>query len=181
MANVRGKIFCQRCRTANELGEELCARCGTRLMLLVEPTASRVEKRSASTGMEEHLLERVTSIENSISRLIDKLEQMAELMLKQSRSAYFDHALLDTLVTGLREAGIVSRERLEAIWRERYRNETATIDTKARRAELCDSVLAAYRGEERELFTRLVREGFADVSKGKTTGGVRALERAAAL
>jgi len=181
MANVRGKIFCQRCRTANELGEELCARCGTRLMLLVEPTASRFEERSTSTGMEEHLLERVTSIENSISRLIDKLEQMAELMLKQSRSAYFDHALLDTLVTVLSEAGVVSRERLEAIWRERYRNETATIDTKARRVELCESVLERYRGDERELFTELVRNGFVEVSKGNDVSGIRHLERAAAL
>ena len=84
---------------------------------------------------------------------------MAELMLKQSRSAYFDHALLDTLVTVLSEAGVVSRERLEAIWRERYRSETATIDTKARRVELCESVLERYRGEERELFTELVRNG----------------------
>src|SRR5947207_8535149 len=127
MANVRGKIFCQRCRTANELGEELCARCVTRLTLLVEPTAARFEERSTSTGMEEHLLERVTSIENSISRLIDKLEQMAELMLKQSRSAYFDHALLDTLVTVLSEAGAVSRGRLEAVARQPVRKCTGAL------------------------------------------------------
>src|ERR671939_2121049 len=142
-------------------------------MLMVETSSARFEDRSSAGGMEEHLLERVTAIENNISRLIDKLEQMAELMLKQSRSAYFDHALLDTLVTVLSESGIVSRERLEAIWRERYRNETATIDAKARRSELSDSVLAAYRGEERELFTRLVREGFAEVSKGMDVGGLR--------
>jgi tetratricopeptide (TPR) repeat protein len=181
MANVRGKIFCQRCRAANELGEELCSRCGTRLMLMVEPTAARFEDRSTSTGMEDHLLERVTSIENNISRLIDKLEKMAELMLKQSRSAYFDHSLLDTLVTVLTEAGVVHRQRLHALWRERYRDVTADIDTKARRNELSDSVLGEYRGEERELFTRLVREGFADFVNGKTVNGLRSLERAAAL
>src|SRR2546421_1987755 len=171
MANVRGKIFCQRCRTANELGEELCARCGTRLMLLVEPTAARFEERSTSTGMEERLLERVTSIENSISRLIDKLEQMAELMLKQSRSAYFDHALLDTLVTVLSEAGVVSREKLEAILRERYRNETATIDTKARRVEICERVPERYPREERALFTQLARNVLIQASGGSTTTG----------
>ncbi|HYH86796.1 MAG TPA: hypothetical protein VEX60_15190, partial [Pyrinomonadaceae bacterium] len=70
MANERGKIFCQRCRAANELGEELCTRCGTRLMLVVAPSASRFEGGSASGGMEEHLLERVTAIESNISRLL---------------------------------------------------------------------------------------------------------------
>src|SRR5256714_14978888 len=103
--------------------------------------------------MEEHLLERVTSIENSISRLIDKLEQMAELMLKQSRSAYFDHALLDTLVTVLSEAGVVSRERLQAIWRERHPHQTPTIDTKTRPVQLCQGAPEPRRRGEREAFT----------------------------
>jgi len=148
---------------------------------MVEPTAARFEDRSTQTGMEEHLLERVTSIENNISRLIDKLERLAELMLKQSRSAYFDHALLDTLVTVLSESGVVNRQRLQTIWRERYREETATIDAKARRGELSESVLEVYRGDERELFTRLVREGFAYFAEGKTVSGAREFERAAAL
>lgn len=181
MANVRGKIFCQRCRTANELGEELCSRCGTRLMLMFEPSASRFEGRSAQTGMEEHLLERCTSIENNISRLIDKLERMAELMLKQSRSAYFDHVLLDTLVTVLTESGMVNRQRLHDLWRERYHGETTAIDLKARQRELCESVVAEYKGGEQELFTKLVREGFARFADNKTASGARELERAAAL
>jgi tetratricopeptide (TPR) repeat protein len=167
--------------TANELGDEHCSRCGTRLMLMFEPTAARFEGRSAQTGMEEHLLERVTSIENNISRLIDKLERMAELMLKQSRSAYFDHALLDTLVAVLTESGVVNRQRLHALWRERYHEETATIDAKARRGELSESVIALYTGDERELFERLVREGFAYFAEGKTVSGARELERAAAM
>jgi tetratricopeptide (TPR) repeat protein len=181
MANVRGKIFCQRCRTANKLGDELCSRCGTRLMLMFEPTAARFEGRSTQTGMEEHLLERVTAIENNISRLIDKLERMAELMLKQSRSAYFDHVLLDTLVTVLTESGVVSRKRLHALWRERYHGQNATADAEKRRGELSEGVIDAYAGDDRELFTKLVREGFGHFAGGKTAGGVRELERAAAM
>ena len=87
---------------------------------------------------------------------------------------------LDTLVTVLSESGVVNRERLQTIWRERYREETATIDAKARRGELSESVLEVYRGDERELFTRLVREGFAYFAEGKTVSGARELERAAA-
>ncbi len=191
MSNVRGKIFCQRCKSPNEMGEDLCGQCGTRLMLLVEPSGARFEGRGTGGGMEEHLLERVTAIENNISRVIDKLERMAELMLKQSRSVYFDHELLDTLITVLGEAGVISPERLAALWRERRKKERGEPDepgddgsregVHAVTRALRESVLAGYAGDEPELFGRLVREGFGELEKGRMVACVRGLERAAAL
>src|SRR5919112_3004729 len=181
MANVRGKIFCQRCKTGNEFGQDLCARCGTRLMLMVETSSARFEDRSSTGGMEEHLLERVTAIENNISRLIDKLEQMAELMLKGSRSAYFDHALLETLLTVLTESGIIDRRKLEAAWRERSNTDEGLEGSKRRRRELCEKIVEEYKGGEREEFARLVGEGLEEHARGREAGGVRVLERAAEM
>jgi Tfp pilus assembly protein PilF len=131
--------------------------------------------------MEEHLLERVTAIENNISRLIDKLEQMAELMLKGSRSAYFDHALLETLLTVLTESRIIDRRKLEAAWRERSGSDEALADSKRRRRELCEKIVEEYKGDEREEFARLVGEGLEEHAKGREAVGVRVLERAADL
>jgi tetratricopeptide (TPR) repeat protein len=148
-------------------------------MLLVEPSAARFEGRGTNGGMEEHLLERVTAIETHISRVIDKLEKMAELMLKQSHSAYFDHELLDTLITVLTEAGSIDRQRLAALWRERRKKEEQDDGTPYSR--LCDSVIRAYEGEEREHFARLAREGFDEFEKGRDKSALRSLERAAAL
>jgi tetratricopeptide (TPR) repeat protein len=183
MSNVRGKIFCQRCKSPNELGEDSCGQCGTRLMLLVEPTGARFESRGTGGGMEEHLLERVTAIENHISRVIDKLEKMAELMLKQSRSAFFDHELLDTLITVLGESGAISRQRLAELWRERRKKETgeAEAEKRPRVQGIVEVVLEHYAGDEREPFARLVREGFSEIEEGRVPAGLRRLERAAAL
>jgi Flp pilus assembly protein TadD len=181
MANVRGKIFCQRCMTGNELGQDLCARCGTRLMLMVETSSARFEDRSGAGGMEEHLLERVTSIENNISRLIDKLEQMAELMLKGSRSAYFDHALLETLLNVLTESGVIDRRKLKAAWHERSGNDEALAHSRRHRRELCEKIVEVYGGEGREEFARLVGEGLEEHVKGREREGARTLERAAAM
>src|SRR5215212_3691989 len=145
MSNVRGKIFCQRCKSPNELGEDSCGQCGTRLMLLVEPSGARFESRGTGGGMEEHLLERVTAIETHISRVIDKLEKMAELMLKQSRSAYFDHELLDTLIDVLGESGAISRQRLAELWRERRKKEAgegvAEVETEAEKRSRFDGMI----------------------------------------
>lgn len=185
MSNVRGKIFCQRCKSPNSLGEDSCGQCGTRLMLLVEPSGARFESRGTGGGMEEHLLERVTAIETHISRVIDKLEKMAELMLKQSRSAFFDHELLDTLITVLGESGAISKQRLAELWRERRKKEKGEDEVEAEKRPRVDGiievVLEHYAGDEREQFAGLVREGFGEIEKGALTGGLRRLERAAAL
>ncbi len=192
MSNVRGKIFCQRCKSPNELGEDSCGQCGTRLMLLVEPTGARYESRGTGGGMEEHLLERVTAIENHISRVIDKLEKMAELMLKQSRSAFFDHELLDTLITVLGESGAISRHRLAELWRERRKKEADDAGPEAEAGPekrsnhsqfdgLIEVVMERYAGDLREEFEHLVRGGLEQVEKGNRPAGFRRLERAAAL
>lgn len=183
MSNVRGKIFCQRCKSPNELGEDSCGQCGTRLMLLVEPTGARFESRGTGGGMEEHLLERVTAIETHISRVIDKLEKMAELMLKQSRSAFFDHELLDTLITVLGESGAISRQRLAELWRERRKKEASEggAQKHSQFDGLIEVVLEKYTGDEREAFEQLVRSGLVEIEKGNGAAGFRRLERAAAL
>ncbi|HWS87721.1 MAG TPA: tetratricopeptide repeat protein [Pyrinomonadaceae bacterium] len=185
MSNVRGKIFCQRCKSPNELGEDSCGQCGTRLMLLVEPSGARFESRGTGGVMEEHLLERVTAIETHISRVIDKLEKMAELMLKQSRSAFFDHELLDTLITVLGESGAISRQRLAELWRERRKkeatDEAGEAEGRSRFEGMIGVVLEHYAGDEREQFEGLVREAFGEIEKGSVTAGLRRLERAAAL
>src|SRR5215213_689814 len=191
MSNVRGKIYCQRCKSPNELGEDSCGQCGTRLMLLVEPSGARFESRGTGGGMEEHLLERVTANETHISRVIDKLEKMAELMLKQSRSGFFDHELLDTLIDVLGESGAISRQRLAELWRERRKKETgdgepaaeakAEAEKRSRFDGLINVVLEDYEGDAREEFERIVRDSFGEMEKGRAAAGLRRLERAAAL
>src|ERR1700682_2838461 len=108
--------FCQKCRAANPLGQEFCSRCGTRLMLVVQPPSVRVDP-AETTPHEEHLLERLTILENTLARLAERLEQGLKLLLRQSETAYTNHALVKSLVEILNECGVVDNERLETMWR----------------------------------------------------------------
>ena len=108
--------FCQNCRAANPLGQEFCLRCGTRLMLVVRPPSMRVES-SETTPNEEHLLERLTILENTLARLAERLEQGLKLLLRQSETAYTNHALVKSLIEILNECGVVDNNRLESKWR----------------------------------------------------------------
>jgi len=108
--------YCQKCRAANPLGQEYCLRCGTRLMLVVQPPSVRVDVPS-TTPHEDYLLERMTMLENTLARLAERLEQGLKLLLRQSETAYTNHALVKSLIEILNECGVVDNSRLESMWR----------------------------------------------------------------
>lgn len=71
-----------------------------------------------TTPHEEHLLERLTLLENTLARLAERLEEGLKLLLRQSETAYINHALVKSLIQTLHESGIVDSEELEKTWRE---------------------------------------------------------------
>ncbi len=73
---------------------------------------------SETTPNEEHLLERLTILENTLARLAERLEQGLKLLLRHSETAYTNHALVKSLIEILNECGVVDNNRLESMWRE---------------------------------------------------------------
>ena len=107
--------FCVKCLAANPVGQELCGRCGTRLMLVVESMASRYEDIGISGAHEEHLLERVSALENRLSRLTEKLEQSLTLFLKTAAEAGTSPAPIEKLLGVLLDAGVISSSQFDEI------------------------------------------------------------------
>lgn len=173
--------YCQKCLAANPLGQELCGQCGTRLMLIVEPPAMRYDAASLNESYEEHLLERISALENSLLRMVHRLEQGLDLLMRQARNSYLDHTLIETLIGVLSEAGAIDVDQLDALWRERCQRDAAEQDESLRREELRADILARYQGTERETFAQIIDEGFALLGRGQAAKGIRLLERAAAL
>src|SRR5207237_10913979 len=95
----------QKCCAANPLGQEFCLRCGTRLMIVVQPPSMRIDP-TETTPHEEHLLERLTILENTLARLAERLEQGLKLLLRQSEATYTHHALVRSLIELLSERGV---------------------------------------------------------------------------
>jgi len=85
-------------------------------MIVVQPASARVET-TETTPHEEHLLERLTILENTLTRLAERLEQGLKLLLRQSETAYANHALVKSLIEILNESGLVDNSRLESMWR----------------------------------------------------------------
>jgi len=110
-------------------------RCGTRLMIIVQPPSMRVDSME-TTPHEEHLLERLTILENTLARLAERLEQGLKLLLRQSETTYTHHALVKSLIEILNECGVVDQTRLESKWRAECDKLNETTDgSKSKKEE----------------------------------------------
>src|SRR5215475_10453724 len=152
--------YCQRCLAANPLGQDFCARCGTRLMIVVEPSSSRFALGEGNVSTGEHLLERISALENRTSRLTERLERGLDLLLRQAQNSYFDRSLVKALISLLTEDGIVEGPWLEKLWNDRCQKEAEDQKESARRENLRAKILSLYRGPQRAHFEQFVNEGF---------------------
>ena len=180
--------YCQKCLAANPLGQEFCARCGTRLMIVVEPSSTRYEVGSAGLSTDEHLLERISAAENRVGRLADRLERSLDLLLRYAQNAYFDRSLVRALVNLLAEDGVVQTERLERLWSERCQRDAVEQEENVHRDELRLRILSPAEASEKQVdapdkraFEELVNEGFLLIEDKQITQGITKLQRAAEI
>lgn len=171
--------YCQKCLAANALGQDFCFRCGTRLMIVVEPASMRYDNPETSSAGDEHLLERISVLENRLGRLTERLERALDLLLRQAQNSYFDRALLKSLIGLLNDDGIVENQKLERLWQERCEQDADAQEQASRRDAVRAKIYASYRGTERLSFEQLVNEGFLLLETKDIEGSVQALRLAA--
>lgn len=171
--------YCQKCLAANPLGQEFCSRCGTRLMIVVEPTSSRFETGTTALSTDEHLLERISAAEARTARLAERLERSLDLLLRYAQNAYFDRSLMRALISLLEEDGMVQSERLEKMWSERCERDAVEQEETVHRDELRLRILAHAHAMERPVFAELVNEGFLLIEDKQIQEGITKLQRAA--
>ncbi|HSK63067.1 MAG TPA: tetratricopeptide repeat protein [Pyrinomonadaceae bacterium] len=173
--------YCQKCLAANPLGQEFCSRCGTRLMIIVEPSSSRFEPGSSALSTDEHLLERISAAEARTARLAERLERSLDLLLRYAQNAYFDRSLTRALISLLEEDGLVQSERLEKLWSERCERDAVEQEETVHRDELRLRILAHAQAMERPVFAELVNEGFLLIEDKQVQEGISKLQRAAEM
>src|SRR5882672_2409324 len=105
-------------------------------MIIVEPAGARYETVESGPSNEEHLLERISALENRLGRLTEKLERGLDLLLRQAQNAHFDRALVKALVGLLTDDGIVEGEKLELLWVDRCEKDAEEELESERREEL---------------------------------------------
>lgn len=173
-------IYCQNCRSANDLSETHCRECGTRLLLVIFPNSLQYDTNHVPTYYEDHLLERVTLLELRLTQLAGRLESALELLQRGLDSFQKDHVLLQSFLEAVKR----SNPEFAADFAEKARAKFGKQNDKSvaadQKNETLREILRQHSNPNAELFTHLIKEGVRLLAADEKTA-FQMLERAALL
>ncbi len=170
-------ILCQKCGTVNQVGDEACSRCGTRLMIISNLNAGEGQ----IPVWEEHFLERISALEHGIARLEERLDEIYQVMQQLANESFYDHTMIETIVEVLKKSKLPGIDNLEDGWQRRITRRLQETEERERFENWKHSVLGAYRGKDRKNFVHKVEESAEFFEKRNFQKGVQSLEKAFAM
>ncbi len=173
--------YCQNCRAANNLGETICRRCGTRLLLVVFPQSLKYDTNYVPSYYEDHILERVTLLELRLAQMTEQLAMALEFISREAKSFQRDHTLLQSFFETLETVNpdlseTISRHTFELLHDKREK-QTA----KDKQEKLLHEIFTAHDAKQTELFAHLIKEGTKLLSEKEEKQAFLNLERAVLL
>jgi tetratricopeptide (TPR) repeat protein len=131
--------------------------------------------------LEEHLLERISVLESSLQRAHEQMEVLLDLLHRQATSNLYDHAMLDALIQHLSERGGLEEDQLEQLWRKRVAEHYQESDQAEQMERRVEQILSEFKGENFDLFARLLDAGADLFLEGNNKRGIHYFEKALVL
>ena len=163
MATEIPGTYCQNCFTWNPGDRETCRKCGNRLLIVSgDQSWEEDEEPEEHEDLDEHLLERITGLEENLRRVETYLETVSDQLGRLERSEVMLRNGLMSLVQELESKGRIDGQAFSTRWEELVEENLQLIGA-------------------RELFTRY-RARILPISKPKSAAQLRrALLETAAL
>ena len=110
-------MFCQVCGTRNPDDEELCFRCQSKLLVLSGVGVVEEGRESQDEiPFDEHLLERISTLEEVVKRTGDALKSLFESLGNLEKNLFVAHTGVIALQETLERRGIVRTEEVRDLW-----------------------------------------------------------------
>ena len=157
-------MLCQLCGAANPDGLDRCRRCGNKLLVLSGLSPDEVELDDellfeAQEQLEEHLLERITSLEEAVRKLGWAVSAVAERLGPLEHSLAVAHAGVENLAALMADEGIVTRGEVADGWQRSAGRELLSRDLWRRLRATRDRIVshAEHDGDANDDFDRKLR------------------------
>ncbi len=152
-------MICQVCGAVNDPDREVCRRCQSRL-LVVSGTGESYDEGPPGDGvsLDEHLLERVSVLEEIVKRSAETLKSLLEGFTRQEKNGFVVQTGLLALKDLLERRGLVAEEEFLELWEGRVDQHMAVLEKRERFLERKERLVGGFRGERRERFLSLLSE-----------------------
>ncbi len=146
-------MLCQVCSAENSSDAEYCRRCHQKLLVLSGTTeADYEESLEESFSFDEHLLERISVLEEAVQRTADTVRHLLNALRKQERSILVNQSGLETVRELMAEKEVVGSSEWDERWQSKMDYQLLALEKRERFVAVKDRILALYQGKRRRAF-----------------------------
>ncbi len=176
-------MLCQTCSAYNEDEREFCSRCQNKLLVLSGISAFEEDDLEEyddqeDLSLDEHLLERVSGLEEIVKRSAETLRSVAEAVQKHERAIFINQTGLLSAKELLEKKNVISSDELVELWESKMGEQMLALEKKQRFTERKDRIVSLFRGEKRDRFKQLLVDAENAIDAFDPDRGMKALEEA---
>jgi len=176
-------MLCQTCSAYNDDEREFCSRCQNKLLVLsginsFEEDDLEDYDEEEDLSLDEHLLERVSALEEIVKRSAETLRTVVDAVQKHERAIFINQTGLLSVKELLEKKNLVSADELVELWESKMGEQMLALEKKQRFADRRDRMLSLFRGEKRDRFLAHMGEAEAAFDAFDPERGMKGLEEA---
>jgi tetratricopeptide (TPR) repeat protein len=152
-------MFCQICGARNAIDQEYCHRCHQKLLVISGYYTLQDEEAFDSNpeeqfSFDEHLLERISILEEVVRRLTGSMRQSLGTLYKLEQKILVNQTGITTLRDLLENKEVLGREEWSELWESRMDYHLLALEKRERFSGVKDAIADLYRGDARGDFQR---------------------------
>jgi tetratricopeptide (TPR) repeat protein len=156
-------MYCQVCGSHNPDEQDFCFNCHQKLLVLSGPApvveeggAFDEESEDEGFSLDEHLLERISILEEAVKHTTDTTRQLLGAVHKLERSILINQTGLAALRELMEEKRLLGRDEWSDLWQSKMEYQLLALEKRERFVGLKERIAGLYKGDKREVFSRLL-------------------------
>ncbi len=155
-------MLCQSCGARNPEEQEYCLRCHQKLLVVSGPLTVVEEEigedEEEGFSFDEHLLERISVLEEAVKRTAETLRQLLGAVRKQEQTILVSQTGLAALRELLESKRLVDGEEWDELWESKMDFQLLALEKRERFVAVRERIASLYAGGERREFLERLHE-----------------------
>ena len=175
-------MYCQVCGAPNRDDHEFCVRCHQKLLVLSgavrEEEESYEEGAEESFSFDEHLLERISILEEAVKRTAETVRQLLGALHKQEKNILINQTGVSALRELLEQKKVIGGEEWSELWESKMDYQLLALEKRERFLGVKERIAGLYHGDKRKPFLQLLEDAEYALFSFDIERAVAALESA---
>ncbi|HZF12233.1 MAG TPA: tetratricopeptide repeat protein, partial [Thermoanaerobaculia bacterium] len=176
-------MYCQVCGARNPDDQEYCLRCHQKLLVLsgtLSEEEDGYEEAAAeeSFSFDEHLLERISILEEAVKRTAETVRQLLGAIHKQEKNILIGQTGLSALRELLETKKVIGWEEWSDLWESKMDYQLLALEKRERFLSIKERIAALHHGDKRKIFLQHLEDAEYALFSFDIERAVEALEAA---